>query len=61
MPPKLLRQSEKARLWIRLHPEVARELKRERAETDTPVNRLIDRIVARHYGIEIAAPDSDPS
>jgi hypothetical protein len=49
----------KTRLMVRLDHRVARELKRERAETDTPVCRLIDEIVARYYDIEL--PDTSQS
>lgn len=56
MPPKSMEKPEKTRLMVRLDPRVARELKRERAETDTPVCRIIDEIVARHYDIELPEP-----
>lgn len=58
METKSVEKLEKIRLMVRLDPRVARRLKRDRAETDRPVCRLIDEIVARHYAIELPSHPS---
>lgn len=58
MVTKPVEKPEKTRIMVRLDPRVARELKRDRAETDTPVCRLIDEIVARHYAIQLPSDSS---
>ena len=51
MEKTTIEQPEKTRVVVTLDPRVARRLKRERAETDRPVNEIVERIVADHFGL----------
>lgn len=61
MALKFAKKPRKAKLCVRVHPHVDRQLKLIKAQTDKPVCVLIEEAVARHYGITLPPVVPEPT